>query len=521
MKRILSLIMVGFVTFAATSCKKYLDINTNPNTATSSTPELVLPQAITAIASQTVEYNFYGSQVAGYIANGGGVAFSGPILTYNYDATSQQALWNTSYDIANDVEYIITSTEGQPDLLYFNAAAKILKAFVFQRLVDQYNDAPYTDALKGANNVTPKYDKATDIYKSLGDLLDAGLTVFATPTNPATSAAFIKADVMFGGDKTRWAKFANTLKLRMVLRAGNKVAFTKTTFDTAVGFLTEDATVNPGYTKVSGKQNPTWNRFAYTFANATVTLGGQYPPTPFVRAFYDGTKLTDVTRANLVYKVGVAAVTNQLGNTVQSAGRGAVPNSWFRGTSATAYESIGIFKGFDAAQPVFLLADAYFLQAEANVRGILTGDAQANFNSGIDASFRYLNKNAANAVTAGKAPATEGAAYRTANATKYLANFALATTTEQKIEAIITQKYIALNFLFGDEAWNDYRRTGYPVSNSSPGAAPAETIVSIATESTAPDRLPARLQYPDTEFKYNSANVPTIDKYTTKIFWAR
>ena len=170
-----------------------------------------------------------------------------------------------------------------------------------------------------------------------------------------------------------------------------------------------------------------------------------------------------------------------------------------------------------------LAADSYFLQAEAMMKGLITGNAQTAFNLGIENSFRYLYKNNLNAISTGKNPVTDAAAYRTANATSYLVNYSLAISPEQQLEAIITQKYIALNMVFGDEAWNEFRRTGYPLSNPDINAVPAaQTIVSVAGESTAADRLPSRLLYPVTEFTYNAANVPTdVNKYTTKIFWAK
>ena len=545
MKKIFILFFAATVGISLSSCKKYLDVNTNTNQPISGTPELVLPQAMTAVANltwgqtalegtipnpgnatTTASFNFYGSQVVGYAANGGGVSGWGAIISYDYASTDWQRLWNNSYDIANDFQYVIDRTEGLAGYAQFNAAAKLMKAYTFQRLVDQYGDIPYTDALKGAASVTPKYDKATDVYKALADLCDAAIVAFKA--NPTAASNFKSADVMFGSSATpaaeitRWVQFANTLKLRLIVRAGNKVNFSNRVFDGA-GFLTDDASINPGYTKVIGKQNPAWNGFAYSAANAAAAGGPNYVPTPFIMSFYNGTKLTDPARANVVYKSGIATATNQLGNQLATAGRGATPNSWFRGTSATAFEAIGIFKGPDAAQPVILAADSYFLQAEAALTGIITGNPQTLFNSGIQASYRYLYKTNTGAIAAGKDPVADATAYQTANATKYIANYGLATGLAQQLEAIITQKYIALNLIFGDEAWNEFRRTGYPVSNPDISAAtPAQTIVSIAGVSTAADRLPTRLLYPSTEFTYNGANVPTnINKYSTKIFWAR
>ncbi|TDH21308.1 SusD/RagB family nutrient-binding outer membrane lipoprotein [Segetibacter sp. 3557_3] len=529
MKKILTGFILGTVLMVSQSCKKYLDINVNPNNATYSTPELVLPQAITRTAQNVVTFNNYGGQAVGYFANGGGVSGWGSIISYNYTTSEFSNLWGNTYDILQDFQYVLEGTKGKTSYAYYNAAAKIMKAYNFQLLVDTYNDVPYTDAFQGTTNLQPKYDKAEDIYKDLAVQLDSAILIIKTARSQTEDdkkpmALTSAADVMFKGDVSKWIQLANTIKLRLIVRAKDKVAFVNTTFDNS-GFLEDDAIINPGYARIDGKQNPHWDAFAYSPANAARTVGAQYVPTPFILSFYDDSKLVDTGRGRVTYKAwtgtnGVNTPKNQLGYQGSDAARGATPNSWFIGTSATDYTQLGIFKGFDAGQPIFLLSEVFFLQAEANVRGILTGDAATNFNKGIEASFRYLYKNAQNTVAAGRNPTTAAANYIAANNTRYLANFALATTNDQKIEAIITQKYIALNMIHSHEAWNEYRRTGYPrvVAGSSDAKL---TFASSVSQANRPDRLPTRILYPETEFRYNQANVPkNVTSTSSKIFWA-
>ena len=92
-------------------------------------------------------------------------------------------------------------------------------------------------------------------------------------------------------------------------------------------------------------------------------------------------------------------------------------------------------------------------------------------------------------------------------------------STAQKVEAIITQKYIANNFISGDEAFNEFRRTTYPtiVNGSTSGNS---TFASIASISTRADKLPARILYPNTEYQLNASNVPSsVSPFTNRIFW--
>lgn len=514
-KYFLGLLLISSV-FA---CKKDLDINDNPNAPVEATVRTVLPQALTATANNMSQFNNYGAQVVGYYANGGGVSGWGSIVSYNYQTSEFNGLWSTTYDILTDVKYVLDKSEGDATLTEFNAAAKVLKAYNFQLLVDTYNDVPYTEANQGLGTLLPKYDKGTDIYKSLADLCDEAIASFKTVTT--ATPAFKIADPLFGGDAKRWAQFANTLKLKLVLKGKGKVQFSNTTFDAAVGFITADASVQPGYTKIEGKQNPAWNRWAYSASGAAVSAASQYAVTPWIMSFYDDTKIYDPARANVVFKSGVSTAVNQLGYQLSDAGRGATPSSWFRGSNASTYDKIGILKGPDAAQPIMLAAESYFLQAEASLDGTLpAGSAKTAYLSGIEASFRYLYLNNAGTVTAGKDPVADAATYQADNVENPLVNFDLAVTDAQKLEAIITQKYIAFNMLFGHEAWNEFRRTGYPSIRTS-GADETESFVSIVSESSAPNKLPTRLPYPLSEYKYNAGNIPDADKYTSKIFWAK
>jgi hypothetical protein len=166
-------------------------------------------------------------------------------------------------------------------------------------------------------------------------------------------------------------------------------------------------------------------------------------PSKYLFTFYDGRKITDEKRGKLTFRNFPNTSIGQLGDEVNN------PNSddyvWYVGTGSA--DALGVLKGRTAGLPIFLASETYFLLAEAALYGHeLSGSASANFEKGILASFTYLEKNATNALAAGQVPANDAANYKTENSTNYLVNYALATTTAQRLEAIITQKYIALNF---------------------------------------------------------------------------
>ncbi|RZK55305.1 MAG: SusD/RagB family nutrient-binding outer membrane lipoprotein, partial [Pedobacter sp.] len=183
-------------------------------------------------------------------------------------------------------------------------------------------------------------------------------------------------------------------------------------------------------------------------------------------------------------------------------------------------EARGLLKSRVMGLLFFSSAETHFLLAEAALKGhVLSGSALTNFESGIKASYNYLNKSGT--VTTSSTAAvldTYLNTYKTNNSTSYLVNYNLATTDAERLEAIITQKYIALNFVNGFEAWQEYKRTGFPRVS---GTAATTTFASTQSVGTTPDRLPVRSLYPTTEYNLNP-NVPpaaSIDAFTTKIFW--
>ncbi|HJW17379.1 MAG TPA: SusD/RagB family nutrient-binding outer membrane lipoprotein, partial [Flavisolibacter sp.] len=506
MKKIAAFLFLG-VMVIGTSCKKYLDINKDPNRAVSATPQLILPQALTATANNLNNFNSYGAQIVGYMANAGGYGGFGTRITYNYSANDYSGNWSSSYDILEDYQTILNQTEGKPEMSYFDAAARIMKAHTYQMLVDAYNDVPYTEALKGGDNLTPAYTDAKTIYKDLVAQLDQAIETINTGNSTAGVTPLGNSDVMFKGDMDMWKKFANTLKLRILIHGNGKVDFGSTSF-TSDGFLTQDALINPGYTRDNGRQNPKWNTWGFSYTGSDANKA--WMPNTFIFSFYNGQKLTDPYRGKAIYYKYPNTGTNRLG--VEGTGIESSPSGsfWYPSSNRngqTAGNSTGVLKGPETGMPVITAAESYFLQSEGVVRGILTsGDAGVLFNKGIVASFRYLYTLPDGSISGN--PDADAAQYMSDNSSSRLVNFSLATTLDQKIEAIITQKYIALNMVNSDEAWNEYRRTHYPTILNTASANGVQTFASSVSESTRPDKLPTRILYPTSEGSYNSANVP-------------
>ena len=222
MKKLLSVfVALILVSVSFWSCSKgYLDINTpNPNSATSATPELVITNAMTVSAAiQVANNNFspitYLNGWMGYWAPSGSYAQAADdVASYKETTEYGNNLWIYDYRNLEDYYYVEQSAKTQLKP-YYVAMAKTMKSLVFQQLVDMFNNIPYKDAFQGTLVITPKYDSAQSIYEDLAKQCDTAVTLMQSPAAIGDGTS----DIMFKGDNTAWAAFANTLKLRILMR---------------------------------------------------------------------------------------------------------------------------------------------------------------------------------------------------------------------------------------------------------------------------------------------------------------
>jgi hypothetical protein len=510
-----------------------LDINDNPNSATAAlvTPDLVLPAAIAATVYNQVYYYGYltSAYLLGYQVPGDGVSGFGDVYTYNFTASFTTGAWTEVFANLRDFNTIIKTSETDPRYALYGGIAHILKAYNYQLLVDAYGDVPYTEGLHGEGNLSPAFDKDADVYKALVSELDNAIAILKANKDNVVGVLGLNgnSDPVFGGNYVKWIQFANNIKLRLLIRArGTSIdAFVQSAFGnfSSEGFLKEDVLVNPGY-NASAQQNPYWEVYHSSIAGTITQPARFFIPSIYTLTFYNGSKLADAKRGSLVYKGWPTVPAWQLGDETTGAnGRPTTPSYiWFIGTGAgaAASDAAGILKSRSAAAPLFFAFETHFLLAEAAINDIELESgttAKAHFEAGIRASFDFLERaGAGNSLPSGANSTTDAAAYLSGNSTNRLVNFDLATTAAQKLEAIITQKYIASNILNSNEAWNEFRRTSYPVIS---GSAPGTTFVSVRSQSSRADGLPVRLIYPQTEYNLNAHTPKIPNAYSNPVFW--
>ena len=484
------LILAAFFTAGISGCKKdYLSLETNPNTPSATTPQLTLAAALNATAGNTTGYNYYGVW-AGYWTTSGNYVPNSTVNQYQFTPTSFQGDWTAWYANLTNYNALQVLAAKDPTLANYQAIAMVMKAYGFEYLVDNYNDVPYTQAFQPSTIVFPAYDKGIDIYHDLGKQLDAAIALMGKAGAVAPGAD----DIVYQGDMTAWAAFANTLKLKLAIRVSTKLSGDALVGDIAstssAGYIDgathPEAVANPGYSNATGKQNPFYAAYGNDATGNPV----------FGNVYY---------RAN---DFSVSMMTNdndpRLSQIYQKLPNGTVHGNIFGdpGVGTNSFTSAigpGLLQSPSQGLVLFSAAESLFLQAEAangSLGGFSPANAQTLYEAGIAASFSDLGLTSAQATT---------------YSSQAINNVGWAASTNKE-QAIITQKWIALNGFFDFEGYNEYRRTGFPLLPSSIDAA--------AISPTLPTRIP----YPQSELSTNAGNLSkegTLNYFSSKIFWAK
>jgi len=498
-KKILTLLVS--LALLGSSCSKFLAVNeVNPNTASAVPPKLILPAALTNVVKvmdnpRNFEFVYLWHGLWS-VSNG----YSQPAALVQYRLTSlnyQNSFSNLYLAGQNFVEIQKGATD--PKDAGFAAIGMIMNAYIMQNLVDCWGNVPYSEAFKtGEGILKPKYDDQKTIYEDLVLKLDAAIKLIQGLPADATEITAAN-DVMFGGNMSLWAKFANTLKLRMLIHQSGMTGrdtYIKAAIATtaSVGYLGvgQGALVNPGFLESDTKMNPFYEVFYKGDASAQSDAGAYY---------YAGKDAVDFMIANADPRLGryfqPYSGTNYAGNYL---GQDPVIHPPLL---ANLTSKLGYLKGDKGyligtpteAAPVLTDFESLFIQAEAVSRGYITGDAKALYNSAVSQAFVNMGLSAAQA-----------AAYVVQD--KGNVNFDAAPN---KVTLILTQKWLALMGVSPVEIWTDYRRSGQP------------NFLHFTEDSNkANDTPPVRLFYPQRELSSNNDNVVAvgaIDAFKSKIFW--
>lgn len=497
------LIILLAVAFLGSSCTDFLSVDeVNPNNASTVDASLMLPTALNDVA-YTMNYPRRFDFV--YLWHGlwsisKGYTQPANLTLYKLINSDYQNAFIEFYKTGNNLD-VIEKQSTDVKASNYAAIAKIMKAYIFQNLVDCWGDVPYTDAFQTSTGILkPTYQNQKAIYEDLVLQLDAAIKLIQDAPEDATEVPS-GSDIIFNGDMNLWMKFANTLKLRILIHQSDMTGRTQYITDAlattaSVGFLGagEGAMANPGFLVSSGKMNPFYGYF-YNAAGSSNADGVTYYMAgkdavdfmktnndPRISSFYNGTDDDPAVYSGNYFGTPStdASVLDQ------------------KYTSKLGYESGVESKMIGTptkSAPILTDFESLFVQAEAAQRGLISGDAKELYQAAVTQSFIYEGFTADDAV-----------AYYTQalSATNY-------DVAASPLKLIITQKWEALNGVAPVEIWTDYRRTGYP-----------DFLHFSVTSGRSNDTPPVRLLYPQNELSVNNANVVavgTISPFTSKIFW--
>ena len=512
MKKIIYLFTL---TLAFVSCNDYLDVNetTNSPILDDVPSRLLLPGAqVASFRIQTITMNNLGSIMTN--AWGANVnAFTGANsreYTQNFDNTFNAGIWDGLYTNINNFQRIIDNQT--PNQENYIAISKIMKAYYMQYIVDLYGDAPYYEAFQGQANLTPSYTDDKEIYRALVQELEEARELIANSPDAEEAGT----DVVFGGDMDKWVTFANTIELRLILRQSNLTDAETVTYRNEKlaelaalnDFVTEDVTINPGFSAANDdQQNPFFGTLVNTAGQTLQTYQATTASGHFA-SFLNGTQTAPYNTSGLVdprrgriFTLITGEVSGVIQGDVSQTAGGTAPLTVSRlgvGITGLANGSANggngsVVNGSERDGFIMLAAESFFLQAEAAVRypGVFSADARTLFEQGITASFEFYSPVYVGVTTL---PALDAAPYIAASDSKSGIGW---TASADKVQAILTQKWIALSGVHGIEPFLDLIRTGYPVTPMAVTAAPGAT-------------KPKRLLYPQSEYTSNRLNVPNL-----------
>ena len=441
---------------ALSACAEGLtDVNDNPNAPTDVGPEFLLPQSIRSGVENT-----YGRMMMAHTA-----IWPQHMVELQYPDEERgnvrpgtiQGFWDSYYagslrDIQNVIDKAVE--DQTPNV---EAVGMIWQTWIYSQMTDLWGDIPYSEALKADDgNTTPAYDSQQAVYAGMIQTLKDAVAKL----DPAGDG-FGSGDILYGNDFTKWARFANSLRMRLAMRLSEVSASTaQAEFVAAYNAGGFQSNADNAMIEWAG---PPYDPLMYEDWQTRDDFG-------ISRTIVDTLKFLTDPRLELYAEP--AAADGQY--------RGLQNNVAVPPLSIANYSRIGDFwraDGQGTPTAIMTYSEVLFLQAEAVARTWIAGTVATVYENAIRA-----NMNQYDAWSPANAPTD-------AEINAYVAQ---PSVVYSNLDQIHLQKWIAL-YLNGGEAWFNQRRTGVP--NLQPGP---DLLLS---------RIPVRFMYPAGEQSLNKASM--------------
>lgn len=452
----LIVVLVAFIS----SCEKWIDpeLNVDP-TAPADVPMSLLIPTI----QLDIGYNTLGNDAV-RITNIWMQLFDGvarqSFTEGRYQLTSADInnLWSSIYSTQLINAKILIEKANEQESPYNAAVGQILTAYVLGITTDLWGDIPYSDALKGFNNVLKaRYDTQQEIYTSIHSLLDTAIVNLNKPASENLIA--ITGDVYYKGSAAKWLKAARAIKARHTLQLSKKNGNAAYTAALALtdAFSSNDDNLSCPFT--ANNQNPLFQMMEQRAGDLVMcsTLLSEMDATsdPRIPFYYGDDANGEISGSDPGSENDKASL----------------PGDYLAGQTATVY--------------LMTYAELKFIEAEAAFQ---TGDpdrATTAYKAGVAASVLQIT-------------GEENTEWLDANInTENAASITLEKIMMQKRHALVGQV----------QPYNDWRRTGIP----------SLSLASGATLTAMPQRYP----YSQDEIIYNADNVPSIGSLIEKVWWAQ
>ena len=403
------------------------------------------------------------------------------------------------------------------------AIARIIKVAAMHRVTDTFGPIPYSQIGGESSSLAAAYDSQEAVYNAFFDELNTAISILNEHPNALLMPT---ADFIYSGNIKKWIKFANSLKLRLAIRIGyanptKAQAMAEEAVNPQNGGVIESNADNAAWNNFTTTQNPIYVATRYNQVSkhddgtACITGGDSHAAADII-CYMNGYK--DPRRAKY-FTQGTTGTDENPVKGYNGLRIGITPGNKGKATTACSRMLIA------STDPILWMnaAEVAFLRAEYELRWGDPVAAQSFYESGVKLSFaergaldvdNYL-ADATSTPDAFNDPLSKNSTTMSPSTVKIAwkddAGF------DTNLERIITQKWIAI-FPLGNEAWAEYRRTGYPrllpvVDNKSGG--------------TVDSKYGARrLPYPTQEYDENRANVVDAvaklggpDNCGTRVWW--
>ncbi|WP_271766021.1 RagB/SusD family nutrient uptake outer membrane protein [Aquimarina algiphila] len=421
--------------------------------------------------SYQLQQNLNADVFSGYMTNPRPFVAGANNTTYNLVSGWNNFIWSVPYsNVMNNARTIENETKDEfPELF---AVSQILKVTAMHRVSDVFGPIVYTKF--GASATTSEYDSQEEAYTAFFNDLEEAIQILSDNIDSPRFTAF---DLAYGGNYESWIRYANSLRLRLAIRISKvDAAKAKTEGEKSlshpIGVMESNADsffINGTLDHPIKTINNSWGDIRMNASMESILIGYDDPR---ANSYFSETVPGDNTTVPVV-PGSLKGVRNGLPLLSGYADELAQKADYI--TFAVLNDNV-----LTSSVQLMTAAEVFFLKAEAALRGWSgSGDIQGNYEQGITLSFQQRGSSGAAAYIADNTSTPQDYVdpINSANNIAALSTITIAwdnaASNEEKLERIITQKWIAM-FPEGQEAWSEYRRTGYPkifpvVSNQSGG----------------------------------------------------